>query len=174
MLVPTGEPIYDSVIGDPRFTVKLPSRDEFLCYEIHGEAGKYFNLISDTCISVNALFSNMPFDPRLNRISEIGIYTSGTMDNCAKIKITLEGCSGYVDGLRISSIYRQSGIDMRFYLNRWRISVPMCFPTESLIMWIFCEQEPDMLQLHIARGNYLTPDSHGLLGNKCIIFSMAT
>ena len=142
----------------------LPNEDEFLCYEVHGEADKYFNLISDTCTSVNALFSELPSDQRLNRMSEIGINARDTADQCTQIKISLEGCAGFVDGERITSIHNQNGVSVRPYVNRWRVSVPNCVPAQSLVMWIFCEQEPDMLRFSIARGTNLDPTSHGLLG----------
>ena len=133
--------------------------------EVHGEDGKYFNLISDTCTSVNALFTQLPSNPRLNRMSEIGVYARGTSNQCTRIQINLDSCAGYVDGQVISSTYSRSGISVRPYLNRWRVSVPNCVSSPSLVMWISCEQDPDMLRFRIARGNNLTPSSHGLLGN---------
>ena len=133
-----------------------------MCYEVHGEDGKYFNLISDTCTSVNALFSQLPSNPRLNRMSEIGVYARGTSNQCTRIQINLDSCAGYVDGQVISSTYSSSGISVRPYR---RVSVPNCVSSPSLVMWISCEQDPDMLRFRIARGNNLTPSSHGLLGN---------
>ena len=156
----------DTIIGDPLFTVTLPEGDEFMCYEVHGEAGKYFNLISDTCTSVNAHFSQLPSDLKLNRMSEIGIYASGTSNTCAEIQISLNNCAGFVNGEAITSSYQQLGISVRQYKNRWRVSVPNCGSSQSLILWIFCDTEPDMLQFRIARGKNLAPTSHGLLG-KC-------
>ena len=52
--------VNDSITADPQFTVSLPVNGaESLCYEVHGSAGDYFNLISDTCTSVNAHFTSM-------------------------------------------------------------------------------------------------------------------
>ena len=44
-----------------------------LCYEIHGRANSYFNLVSDKCTSVNAFY--IPLDNPLagNIIGGIGI-----------------------------------------------------------------------------------------------------
>ena len=140
-----------------------------MCYEVHGEDGKYFNLISDTCTSVNALFSQLPSNPRLNRMSEIGVYARGTSNQCTRIQINLDSCAGYVNKQVISSTYSRSGISVRPYLNRWRVSVPNCVSSPSLVMWIACEQDPDMLRFRIARGNNLTPSSHGLLGNSQLL-----
>ena len=44
-----------------------------LCYEIQGEANQYFNLISDTCVSVNALYSPGINALDGNIISKIGV-----------------------------------------------------------------------------------------------------
>ncbi|CAI8056751.1 hypothetical protein GBAR_LOCUS30914 [Geodia barretti] len=135
-----------------------------MCYEIDGHAGKYYNLVSDTCTSVSALFTEQPSDPRRNRMSEIGIYAVSTRNTCAKIQISLENCAGNLNSETVTSTNQQNSISVRQYLNRWRVSVPNCDSTQSLIMWIFCDSEPDMLRFRIARGNNLAPTSHGLLG----------
>ena len=155
--------INDTVIGDPLFTVALPEADEFMCYEVHGEAGKYFNLVSDTCTSVNALFSSLPGNQRINRMSVIGVYARDTSGDCVQIQISLNGCQGYVDGVLLNSTYSQNSIRVRPYPNRWRVSVPNCGSSKA-VMWIFCDSTPEMLRFHIARGNNLAPTSHGLLG----------
>ena len=153
------------MIGDPLFTVTLPEEDSFMCYEVHGEADKYFNLISDTCLSVNALYSSLVDQPRINMMSEIGVYTrEGTTDgSCVQIRIAYSGCSGFINGDALTSTYQQNGISVRPYPKRWRISVPNCGSTQA-VMWVFCEDPPEMLRFHIARGNNLSPSSHGLLG----------
>ena len=151
----------------------LPEEDKFICYEIHGEAKKYFNLISDTCTSVNALFSELPSDLRRNRMSEIGIYARGTPDMCAQIKISLHNCTALINGEAMASSYQQHGISVRQYKNRWRVSVPNCGSSQSLVMWVFCDVEPDMLRFRIARGNNLAPTSHGLLGKETMYIPLS-
>ena len=148
----------------------LPEGDEFMCYEVHGEAGKYFNLISDTCTSVNALYTALPDEDRINTIKEIGIYARDTSNACVQIKISYSGCTASVNGQTITSNYRQNGTSVRPYLDRWRVSVPNCGPTQA-VMWIYCQPPPDMLKFRIARGNNLSPTSHGLLGKSCLIFN---
>ena len=160
-----GTIVNDSVIGDPLFTVTLPQENEFMCYEVHGEAGKYFNLVSDTCTSVNALFTVLPTDPLLNRMSEIGVYAKDDSGDCVQVQISLDGCSGYLNGDRLNMTYKQDGVSVKRYLDRWRVSVPNCASTKA-VMWIFCDSGPDMLRFHIARGNNLAPTSHGLLGKR--------
>ena len=159
----TGTIVNDTIIGDPLFTVTLPNENEFMCYEVHGYAGKYFNLVSDRCTSVNAFFSQLPGNERINRMSEIGIYTNDDNDRCIKIRIALSGCSGFIGDQSVSSSYQMGGVSVRSYSNRWRVSVPNCGSTQ-LVMWIFCVNDTNMLRFHIARGNNLDPTSHGLLG----------
>ena len=136
-----------------------------MCYEVHGYAGRYFNLISDACTSVNSFFTSMPGNARLNRMSEIGIYARDSLGDCVQIEISLTNCSGYVDGTELTSMYQSGGVSVRPYPNRWRVSVPNCGSTQ-LVMWIFCEHNPDRLRFHIARGNNLASTSHGLLGRS--------
>ena len=161
----SGTTVNDSVIGDPLFTVTLPEGDEFMCYEVHGEAGEFFNLVSDHDMSVNALFTALPSDTSLNRMSEIGIYAVDTAGDCVKIKIDIDGCTSYLGDDILNSTYQLNGIYIRPYPNRWRVSVPNGGSTQ-VVMYIFCDSDPEMLRFHIARGNNLAPTSHGLLGKK--------
>ena len=158
----TGTIVNDSIIGDPLFTVTLPQEDASMCYEVHGQAGKYFNLISDTCLSVNALFSDVPSNPRINRMSEIGIEARNTENVCVEIRIRIDGCAASLGEGDLTLPYQQGGIRIKSYPRRWRVSVPNCASTQA-VLWIFCDSM-DMLRLHIARGNNLAPSSHGLLG----------
>ena len=141
------------MIGDPLFTVTLPQGNEFMCYEVHGEAGKLFNLVSDTCTSVNALFTALPSDTSLNRMSEIGIYAVDTAGDCVKIKIDIDGCTGYLGDDILNSTYQLNGINVRPYPNRWRVSVPNC-DSRRAVMYIFCDSDPEMLCFHI--GSYIS------------------
>jgi hypothetical protein len=135
-----------------------------MCYEIHGGEEKYFNLISDTCTSVNARFSAMQAMPDVNRMRVIGMYaaTSATPNgNCAEIEINIDSCSAYLDGEPVELMAQVDDIRIRKFNNRWRVSVPNC-QRPSATMWITCEA--NMLRFRIARGSNLAPTSHGLLG----------
>jgi hypothetical protein len=136
-----------------------------MCYEIHGGEEKYFNLISDTCTSVNARFSAMQAMPDVNRMRVIGMYaaTSATPNgNCAEIEININNCSASLDGELIELMAEVDDIRIRKFNNRrWRVSVPNC-ERRSAVMWITCEN--NMLRFRIVRGSNLAPTSHGLLG----------
>ena len=136
-----------------------------MCYEVHGYAGKYFNLVSDRCLSVNAFFSELPGSSKINRMSEIGVLTRNNENECVRIKVDVNGCIGSLVGRgNITSVYRDKGINIGPYRNRWRVSVPNCGMTQ-VVLYIFCDST-DMLRFHIARGNNLASTSHGLLGES--------
>ena len=158
--------VNDTIIGDPLFTVTLPNEDEFMCYEVHGYAGKYFNLVSDRCLSVNAWSTQLPNNDRINRMSEIGLFAMNDNNECLEIKIDVNNCTGTLGGTEITSNYNSNGVTIRSYVRRWRVSVPNCHPMQA-VMYVYCDAM-DMLQFDIARGNNLASTSHGLLGVKSI------
>ncbi|CAI8025016.1 hypothetical protein GBAR_LOCUS14484, partial [Geodia barretti] len=91
----------DSVIGDPLFTVplnfpsmtpaELTTRDtSHLCFEVHGARDRIFNLISDRCTSVNALFTAMPPPLSGNIINTVGITAVDYRGTCVEIEVSLE------------------------------------------------------------------------------------
>ena len=74
-----------------------------LCYEIHGEAGKIFNLISDDCVQVNAEYSAMDIPDNGNVISKIGVLAYDTSGNCVNIEVDVNDCIPVVNGLPYNS-----------------------------------------------------------------------
>ena len=79
---PTAPPdaVVDVITGGALLTVPIkvqstaarsPRFSTSLCYEVHGEEDKYFNLISDSCLSVNAHYSGSDPTKPLNSIDEI-------------------------------------------------------------------------------------------------------
>ena len=158
----------DSVIGDPQFTISLPPNgEEAMCYEVHGVADRFFNLISDTCLSVNSHFTSMPDQSNINRMSTIGIRAATTADQagggCVNIQIDLENCTASIQGRPILIMEFSGDIRIRKFGNRWRVSVPNC-ERPSVVMWITCG--PKMLRFDVARGSALNPTSHGLVGER--------
>ena len=137
-----------------------------LCYEVQGEANQHFNLISDTCVSVNALYSPMinPLDG--NIISKIGVLAEDSSGVCQQIEADLEGCTARVNGSNVT-MYNQDGIRVMRRTNRIRISVPNCNNVD-LVMWVICEvrSSQPMIKFVVARGFNLMPTSHGLIGKS--------
>ncbi|CAI8020901.1 hypothetical protein GBAR_LOCUS12460 [Geodia barretti] len=155
----------DSVVADPQFTVSIPDdRGHSLCYEVHGDSDHHFNLISDTCLSVNALFTSI--SPVRNTMSMIGVRAvskggSGCVDikinsTCGANVFTGGSAVGVGDGMVIG------GVDLQRRGGDWRISVPNC-GEPSVVMRVSCTERQG-LRLAVMRGANLQPTSHGLLG----------
>ena len=181
----------DTATGDPVMTVPLhltnssdlPQIGENdllnLCFEVHGEQGSYFNLVSDTCVTVNAHYSQA--DPQLgfNIISEISILAPDLSPVCHNISVSADGCIASIDGNVLNSTYVSAGISVKLYRNRVRINVPNCQDLD-LVMWVFCDSgefvgdpdfgEPDVtinvpaIRFVIARGLNIRESAHGILG----------
>ena len=93
-----------SASGDPHFTVPMASSNDTLCYSIQGYAGLVFNLISNSHLTVNALFTDSINDTKeVTWISKLAVIfpTSGQavvfdsvhqqilMPNMGKLKASL-------------------------------------------------------------------------------------
>jgi hypothetical protein len=171
----------DTVTGDPFFIVPLSltpnsQSDLFqenqvaLCYEIHGIPGANFNLVSDTCTSVNALYSISSVNPELNFISGIGVRAVDVNRNCVDIRVSVaQNCTPEIrrgnDDITALPRFESGGIVVRKTGESVRISVPNCANTQ-LVMWVKCREVNNQPQLRfdITRGFNLDPTSHGLLG----------
>ncbi len=183
-----------SAIGDSLMTVPIRVSQEDLaaldtnqikslrlCYEIHGEADQYFNLVTDECISVNAHYAAA--SSSLNVISRVGVRAVGDDGQCRNILVDVDECSASVDGatLDVTSRYASASISVRRYANRVRISVPNCNEL-TLVMWVFCESRTmddpeapegrvtaDMIKFVVTRGlNFGHRGAHGLIG-ECML-----
>ena len=150
-----------------------------LCYEIHGDAGQWFNLVTDNCTTVNALYTPLNRSLNVNVIKKIGVKAVNDDNKCVKILVDREQCSVNVDGTVIGmERYSSGNINVRRYSNRARISVPNCNDI-SLIMWVICEQRTvrnsnvsgDMLKFVVLRGLNYGRRAHGLLGKLRILIS---
>ena len=179
--------VNDTLTGDPLMTVPISIENDVitsLCYEVHGEADKFFNLISDTCVSVNSHYEKAAIDNEnitLNIVDSIGVlaYDQGI---CVNIGVSLKNCQASVNGANVSR-YNNNGISVRSFNNRVRISVPNCAPTD-LVMWIFCTSgktedpytwkyyEFDFIRFVVMRGLNLDPTSHGLIGKPLLIIML--
>ena len=162
----------DTIIGDPLYEVPVIIDEDgsklSLCYEVLGGPNQNFNLISDTCVSVNALYSPMIIPSNGNFISKIGVLAEDNNGTCQQIEVDLEGCTARVGG-QVVTMYNQNGVSVTRRTNRVRIAVPNCENTD-LVMWVICEvrRGQPMIKFVVARGFSLRPTSHGLIG-KCIV-----
>ena len=166
----------DTVIGDPLYEVPLNtiSRITFpdvtsLCYEIHGEAGQIFNLISDGCVQVNANYSAMNIPANGNIISQIGVLAYDNAGGCVEIMVDVNDCIPVVNGVPYNgTAYNVNGVTARRRNGRARIAVPNCDSAlfDNLVFWVVCQDVRDqkMIKFQVIRGDALRADSHGLLG----------
>lgn len=75
------------------------------CYEFHGEAGAFFNLVSDRCVSVNAHFRQVLPNESINIIDALYVRAMDNASSCHNIAVNLDGCSASINGISISSMY---------------------------------------------------------------------
>ena len=177
--------VNDTVVGDPLLTVPIYIPDDklkslqlsnlSLCYEIHGKSGKYFNLVTDECTSVNARWVNIT--DYLNVIDQVGIRAVDSNSTCRNIQVDLNQCAVSIDGVPLTTFqFREGNIFVRRSGNRVRVSVPNC-NEQSLVMWVFCQsmelQNPfdntifraSMIKYVVMRGlNFGHRHAHGIIG----------
>lgn len=171
--------VNDSTIGDPFFTVPiyvpakqletLETDSLALCYELHGEPDKWFNLVTDKCATVNGHF--VLLSESLNVIDEIGVRTVDDSSRCVDIRVNVHQCTAEVNGasLNLAERYFKNGVSVRRKANRVRISVPNCNDI-TLVMWAICEidlpgQPGEMIKFVVTRGlNFGVRAAHGLFG----------
>lgn len=170
----------DSVFGDPLYEVPLNmiSNEIFpkitsLCYEVHGEANKVFNLITDGCVQVNANYSAMDIPENGNIINQIGVFAYDTANGCISILVDVNDCIPVVNGVAYSGDpgYDMNGVTaIRQRNNRAHITVPNCDDHrdfDNLRFWVVCQNinAQKLIKFQVLRGSALLPDSHGLIGN---------
>eukprot|EP00731_Ephydatia_muelleri_P017037 Em0010g135a len=171
--------VNDSMIADPLFTVPLNVHSELfpalsLCYEIHGQPRQYYNLVSDTCTSVNARYNASLNGVGVNIIDDITVRAVDRAGQCVDIEVDVD-CGVSVGGSRVQ-IYSLNEVYVRTYGNSSvRISVPNC-NHQQLVMWILCQVRPiedpitgkkfsaKMQKFVVTRGLSLGENSHGIIG----------
>ena len=174
-------PFYDPTTSAANQT-SSPQPTPSLCYEVHGQKHTYFNLISDTCTSVNAFYEEASINSSnidLNVVTRIGVRAVAR-DNktCVDIQVDLHSCNASIDGVGLDlTTFAFNGISVRRKPNsRVRIAVPNCANTQ-LVMYVFCAsgmvEDPvtweyysaSFIRFVVLRGLNLNEFSHGLLGN---------
>ena len=176
-----------TILGDPLFEVPLPNPDDYkgdpalestsFCYEVHGTSDRFFNLISDGCISVNALYKRGVLDPELNFMTKYGIAADGISGQCHTLEFDVDGCKAFVDGFLVTGSSMTDGIHVRKLRNEYKyiVSVPNCGTTRRLMMWILCSNttrgnhiqiRDNALYFRVLYADGLRPFSHGLLGKS--------
>ena len=178
----------DTVIGNTLYTVPILVSEEqlqnlqvdklSLCYEVLGDSGQWFNLVTDECASVNTHY--VALSESLNVMNSIGVRAVDNDNRCVNIGVDVNECAAIVNGANLNSMgrYSAAGVNVRRYRNRVRISVPNC-AERTLVMWQICERRTfddpgqpgaditaDIIKFVVMRGhNFGHRKAHGLLGN---------
>ena len=140
-----------------------------LCFQVHGESGHYYNLISDDCIQVNVLYSAIKNSNDGNLIKEIGILAQNTDKNCTEIRFRANRCVPFIDQEVFNESYDESGIIiMKTRKRSYEITVPNCKASQGddIKLEITCVKMRGQKTIHfdVQRDSGLKPGAHGLIG----------
>ena len=145
-----------------------------LCYEIHGRQGRYFNLISEPCLSVNAHYMLQDPDKPLHFIDEIGVVAINEEGTAIQMKIDRH-CNLFVNGSATNTVFLNSSGVLAEAIPQYNDVVivtrgSFCGSENETVLWVQCRPRPHgLMELHVARdlfpANY---SSHGLLGQPHI------
>ena len=173
--------LIDTVIihGDPLYEVPVshtpPGMDPTttsLCFQVHGESGNYYNLISDDCIQVNVLYDAMKNPEGGNVIKELGILAHNPGSNCTEIKLEARRCIPMINGVPFSEAYNENGIIVdKLGKQNFEVTIPNCKPTQGddLNFRIACYKvnKQKVIRFDVIRGGGIKPGAHGLIGKSC-------
>ena len=151
-----------------------------LCYQVHGEEGKFYNLLSDDCVSVNAHVNQPYADINIHIIDKIGIRAVGNNGTCYDISIERENCAVSINNqsLQTNNHFQEEGIEVvsesLTEIPTIRISVPNCEKPTIDYMFISCTEytirdtssPTDILQFGSTRGKSQVQPPHGLIGTQ--------
>ena len=121
--------VNDTVIDGPKYSVPLwmdipnPLDGPSLCYEVIGSPNKAFNILSDTCTSINAYYSTIVKYSKV--ISKIGIVAKDANGQCKNILVNVDRCAASIDNIEVVS-YQQNGIAIQKTGLNIKITVPNC------------------------------------------------
>ena len=175
---PPPDSVIDVVSGDPMFTVPINARSGTftpgsvsLCYEIHGEDGQFFNLISDSCLSVNAHYARPHLSLPVNVMDQIAVVATNNDGENVNISINHQ-CRAQVNEIDLV-YFNSSGIVVLAVGSQVIVTAGNC-NDEAVVMSVTCERSDigngdntlitDMLRFSVYRGLALRESSHGLLG----------
>ena len=151
-----------------------------LCYQVHGRPRRFFSLISDACVSLNA-----KYDRQRNQISEtvitqVGILGIDENQTCIHIEVNAVGCQVKVGNMTLDGNYWQSGISVSRASYGARIILPNC-EFRDVGITVRCSRIPsneqEHLELSLSRTLNFRSTSHGLIGKNNIfpfIFALCT
>ena len=169
----------NAIMRRPLYRVPVPEVERngqampekmFLCYDVRGWTNQAFNLISDTCVSVNALYSTRSNTSEAI-ITKIGILSKDSAGHCQHTAVDLmKGCAVSVNGKAVGSDYKPDNIEIhmnRHGNSRVHIAVPNCNKSDAVMMWVYCQRKNGrpMMPFEISQSTtHLGNTAHGLVG----------
>lgn len=153
--------------GDPLFTIQLDEKLS-MCYAVHGDPNKVYNLISSSSINVNSFFVNWPEKPELNFHGKIGILACNT--EC--IVASVETCELYVNGeLYNEKVYHSSCVEVT--RDDTKMSIKTLHSDENVLMVIQCHNinKAKCLKFQVLESEGLEERGlkpHGLMGRLIV------
>ena len=154
--------------GDPLFTVQLNEKLS-MCYAVHGDPNKVYNLISSPSINVNSYFVNWPIKPELNFHGKIGILAC----NRECLVANVETCELFVNGeLYGDTVYQSSCVEV--VRDNDKITVKTLGGYEPVEMLIQCHNIDGAKCLKFQVLNpegleELNLKPHGIMGKQFIM-----
>ena len=172
--------VFSTVLDIRPIEVGVSEPTVSLCYQVHGQEGHFYNLISDYCVSVNAHISQPKTEVDSHVIDKIGIRAIGSNGTCYSIAIIRENCAISINGtlLPINSKFEEESVVVRNVRRITRkpnvvhISVPNCGRPLVDTMHITCTEyhirhsaiPTEVLEFTTTRGLSPIDAAHGLLG----------
>jgi hypothetical protein len=166
-----------TIDGDPMFSVPLAINEHDLakfsksdkqwdlCYEVHGQQQKVYNLVSDSCVTINAQLE-LASNPKVgNVITRLGFKSLDYDGWCHEIEVTLDGHKLLVDNKEVEDKWENKRVHAEKISNSITVSVPNCNRKGLSFKTIFHDMNgADMIKFVIAEGSGLSTTSHGLIG----------
>ena len=156
------------------------SKTVSLCYQVHGEPGKAYNLLSDECLSVNAHLGQPDINIDANIIDIITIRTTGSNGTCYDIVVMRPNCAVYVNNqmIPLNNFFEEEHV---FVFNKKKfarkptvvkVKVPNCGQHIVDHMLITCTDyhiqhsttATEVLEFKTVRGMSPTQPVQGLIG----------
>ena len=144
-----------------------------LCYEIHGDQGRYFNLVSEPCLSINAHYLLQDPDKPLHFIDEIAVVATNAAGDNVDMFID-RNCNLAVNG-EATQFFNSSGVSVEaipFFSDVVLVSDSGSGRRTEMVV-VCAAGEHGLMQLDIERDSVVVnSSSHGLLGEYvvCIYF----
>ena len=175
--------VFSAVLDISPVEVGVSDQTVSLCYQVHGEEDKFYNLVSDDCVSINAHVTQPISGVNSHVMDKIGIRAIGNNGTCYNISINRESCAVAVNGepIATNAQFEEEGVTVfndRMIArnpNVIHISVPNCERALFDMINITCTEynmrvsrreteEVEVLELTTTRGISPIEAAQGLVG----------